>query len=83
MKDGIYKIISKEEAEWLSKNTNKNMETFFDCKDCPICFLKTRRNISCIELLEKIFGINPNIGCSEINRIIYDFFNRNRNRNKI
>ena len=81
MKNRIHEIISKEEAEWLSKNVKKKPKSY-QCEDCPVYFLKERRNMSCITLLEKIFDITPNIDCIEINRIIYDFFNRSK-QNKI
>ena len=83
MKDGIYEIISKEELKCLSKNIKKKPK-FFYCKDCPFYFLKARKNMSCTDLLEKIFefDINPNIDCYELNRIMYNFFNKSK-QNKI
>lgn len=81
MKDGICENISKEELKWLSKNVKKKLKPFY-CKDCPVSFLAKRKNMSCIKLLEKTFEINPNISCDEINRIMYNFFNRSK-QNKI
>ena len=84
MKEKMREIISKEELKWLSKNIKRKPKSYV-CKDCPLFFLANRRDISCVELIEKLekpFGIYSDTECSEINRIIYNFFRRN-NQNKI
>lgn len=74
-------IISKEELKWLSKNV-KIKPNYSKCTDCPFGILRMKKDIHCVEMLEKTFDIKLNHNCKEINRTIYYLLNGNK-QNKI
>ena len=81
MKEKMREIISKEELKWLSKNV-KIKPNYSKCTDCPFGILKFKKNMHCVDMLEKAFDIKLNHNCIEINRTIYKILNGSK-RNKI
>ena len=81
MKEKMREIISKEELKWLSKNV-KRKPNYSKCTNCPFDILRFKKNMHCAEMLEKAFDIKLNRNCIEINRTMYNFFNKFK-QNKI
>ena len=81
MKEKMREIISKEELKWLSKNV-KRKPNYSKCTNCPFGILRFKKNMHCAEMLEKAFDIKFNRNCIEINRTMYNFFNKFK-QNKI
>ena len=75
MKEKMREIISKEELKWLSKNV-KRKPNYSKCTNCPFGILRFKKNMHCAEMLEKAFDIKLNRNCIEINRTMYNFFNK-------
>lgn len=81
MKEKMREIISKEELKWLLKNV-KRKPNYSKCTNCPFGILRFKKNMHCAEMLEKAFDIKLNRNCIEINRTMYNFFNKFK-QNKI
>lgn len=72
MEKKIYGILSEQELKKLLK-----MEIHFTgrCYSCPINDLAAKNRMSCVRVMQCIFGKSPN-KCSEVIKLLRDFLNK-------